>query len=62
MKFDKGNFIFLDFFEGGGGYENRYIFLGLSCDYWGKKVVKFDFRRLRNEVVVVVGLGIRELF
>lgn len=52
----------MDFFEGGGGYENRYIFLGLSCDYWGKKVVKFDFRRLRNEVVVVVGLGIRELF
>lgn len=24
--------------------------------------MKFDFRRLRNEVVVVVGLGIRELF
>lgn len=61
MKFDKGNPISLDFFEGGRGHENRYIFLGSSCDHLGKKAMKFDSRRLRNEVVVVVGLGTREL-
>lgn len=62
MKFDKGNPISLDFFEGGGGEG----VMKIGIFFWAQVVItevkkKFDSRRLRNEVVVVVGLGTREL-